>query len=208
MKKGFKIGIASIMAVIGLLFVFGITPSPSMERSEGVTVIPEYRVTLYRPNEGIVYEAEVGNLITDSGLNLVRQKLAGTSAESPENVTYMGLSNDTADPVITDTNLSMLSDDIAVNSSGAYTTCGLEMAVGTVSFGDNGGTADAGNWSVSYKWTSTCDNIQVWKFGVFNGSTIWDASEQDTMFSAGNFTANVSLQSNDELTVNVTYIVS
>lgn len=191
------IAIFSILVVFGFLFALSLVlvESPiESASSEGITFNPAYHVTLERPNEGIIYEAVVHNVITNDGLDLVRDKIGLGS--SPTSVDYMALSIDSADPVTTDANLS---EEI--------TGSGLARAAGAVTIGDVGN----GNWTVSYKWTATAEQNNIWKFAVFNDSLLWDGetlTQNTTMFSEGNFTANVSMQANDELTVNVTYTVS
>lgn len=204
MKLGYKIAIPTILMIGLLFFVAAISPSESpigTGISEGITLAPAYHVTLERDGN-VIYEQEVTNVITNNGLNWVRDKLGqGISPVVPAD--YMALSNDSADPAATDTNLSVGQDDFG--NGGEFTAGGLARAQGAYTTGDVGD----GNWTISYKWTATSD-YSVWKFGVFNGSALFVSATDlgDIMFSEGNFTANVSMQVNDELTVNVTYIVS
>lgn len=198
----------TLLSVFAVALFLGM-PKSSVETSEandynGITLNPAYYVTLERDGE-IIYEEEVTNVITNDGLNWVRDKLgSGISPVVPAD--YMALSNDSETAAATDTNLSVGQD--AFGNGGEFVSgdaSGLDRQQGAYTTGKVGN----GNWTISYKWTATAD-FSVWKFGVFNGSALFVSATDlgDVMFSVGNFSANVSMQTNDELTVNVTYTVS
>lgn len=89
------------------------------------------------------------NLITNVGKDWIENILAhgGTFA----NVTVIALANNTVAQSASDTALQ-----------GEWTTCGLTRAQAN-SFTDNG----YGNWSISYTWTATCDELIVNATGLY-----------------------------------------
>jgi len=211
-RKSFFWGVlmTTVLGVFVLLFALGSTSNPleinEQSETSGITIMPTYHIVQYRPGVGIIYEADVTNTITNEGLDMICHKMAFAGTISVGNVTYIGLSNDSTAGVVTDTNLS--AGQNTEGYGGEHLLGGLARTYGEVTFPDDE-SIHPGNWSVSYKWTAI-ESYRVWKFGVFNGTLVWDGSDEHTMFSVGNFSAteNVSMQSNDELTVNVTYVVS
>lgn len=75
-----------------------------------------------------------------------------------------------------------------------YNGCGLDAAVGT--FGDNGN----GNWSYWNTFTSSCDSRIV---------NVTKLQDQVSVNLSGNlFSSAVTLNTNDQLTVNITHFVT
>jgi len=75
-----------------------------------------------------------------------------------------------------------------------YTTCGLAATTGTVL-----NNIGIGNWSISKTFTATCDGLQV------NVTRLQNATPYN--FSGNSFVP-VTLQTNDQITVNHTTVVS
>jgi len=122
------------------------------------------------------------NAITTEGKNHIKVAL-GDNQVGATAFKYQAVGNGTATAV----------GDTVLNSEIA--DCGLARAAGTyVSHGD-------GNWSQTYQWTSTCNNLVVNTTGLFNHTA---AGAADTILADADFSASVTLQSGDKL--NVTYI--
>jgi hypothetical protein len=121
------------------------------------------------------------NLVTNAGLNAIRDTIGqGTNFSAFESI---GLCNATAgcgSPAAGDTTLE-----------NEFTSCGLSRAAGTY------GTLGTGNWSIFNTFTATCDNRITNKTGIFNHTS------SGTLFAENTFTL-VTLQTNDQLTVNWT----
>jgi len=190
MDKIWKIGIPAILAIGFIMFVMAFSPAENpleTGKSEGITFGIAYHVTQTRDGE-VMYEVDVENLITNAGLDLVRDKIGQGGA--PGNVTHMALGPLNKASTAADT---FLEEEFASDE-------GLNRSHGVYTEGINNG-----NWTVCYQWTATA-SANVGKFAVFNETWPSNAS----MFSVGNFSnnLNVSMLANDELTVNVTYTVS
>jgi hypothetical protein len=91
----------------------------------------------------------------------------------------LALANNTVAQSASDTNLQ-----------GEWTTCGLARATGTLT------SINTGNWSISYQWTSTCDNV------IVNATGIYNTTASGNLFAETTF-ATTTLQTNDK--INVTY---
>jgi len=126
------------------------------------------------------------NTLTDAGKNLIQDYLIGAART---NISYIAICNNTntsadgggdscAQPAVGNTVLA-----------GEYFACGLTRASGTLT--DQG----TGNFSYAYTFTSLCDDVVSNVTGLFNST-----SGLGTYFAGNNYT-NVTLQTDDELTV-------
>ena len=117
------------------------------------------------------------NVITNDGLNLVRGYLGAGAAGGAIN--YMALGNTTV-PSDTDT-----------EHDGEIVGCGLTNKTADTYYEES----QDGNWTQSATWTATC-TITVNTTGLYNGTA-------GTYFAGTNFAA-VTLNNNDQITVNYT----
>ena len=125
------------------------------------------------------------NLLTTAGKNLIKNYLGTSQGDS---VDYIALCNQTlgtasggcSDPAVGNTTLSS-----------EYTQGGLARAQGTYLSNSDG------NWSITYTFTATDDALETNMTGLFN------ASSDGTLFALNTFT-DVTLQTNDQLSVNWT----
>lgn len=126
------------------------------------------------------------NTLTTAGKNLIKNALAfgGTVG----NVTYIGLCNASGPGCNASSADNTILDD-------EYAAGGLSRG------GGNYASQGTGNWSVYKTFTATANNLLTNKTGLFNNSAA------DTLFAENTFTL-VTLQTNDQLTINWTIWVS
>lgn len=122
------------------------------------------------------------NVLYNTGKNLIRTYLGDTGGGTDE-VDQISLCNATNSgcgvPVAAKT------EDFT-----AHTTCGLAEATGAYT-----ALAQDGNFTISYEFTSTCDNVKT------NFTRLGNTNNDD--FAGNNF-ANTTLMQNDKLSVNWT----
>jgi hypothetical protein len=116
------------------------------------------------------------NLITNRGKDLIKIDMMGTGAVTLD---QLALANNTVAQSASDTNLQ-----------GEWTTCGLARVTGTLT------SIGTGNWSISYQWTSTCDNA------IVNATGIYNTTFSGNLFAETTF-ATTTLMNGDK--INVTY---
>lgn len=181
METKFKYGL------LGILSVFLLTLGIFAFSGTGINPVTT-------SNEGIGYQGSVcvykngeevdcnHNLLYDTGANMVRDTLIAPS----DAVDYIELCNATAGCATP-----------AADKSEAYTAyanCGLTTAQGTTT-----PLGQTGNWTVTHTFTASCDNLEV------NATRLQNSTGDDL---AGNTFSLVTLQNNDQLTINWTIQVS
>lgn len=174
-----------VFALLGV-FAFSMMPSSSTSSGDGIMYNSNVCTSVLRASDGT--QESLGcshNLVTDAGLNAVRDILGqGTQFGAFD---YIGLCNATAAcaaPAAGDTTLE-----------NEFGSAGLSRAQGTY------GTLGTGNWSIYKTFTATADSLETNKTGIFNQSS------GGTLLAENTFTL-VTLQTNDQLTVNWTIYVT
>lgn len=190
-KKNFMIlGIAVFsLMLLGLsAFMFSTSPAPEGSYAmagDSINYDANVCVTHVRADGTVAMSECSHNLLTDAGKNLIKDAIG--SGGSISAVDYIALCNATAGcgaPASGDTTLE---NELAGG--------GLERTQAT--HGDLG----VGNWSEYVTFTATIDNLETNKTGIFN------ASSTGTLFAENTFTL-VTLQTNDQLTINWTIQVT
>lgn len=121
----------------------------------------------------------IKDVLFNTGANATRDALGqGTTAGPFTNITLCNASAGCGTP---------LAD--ASETWNAITDCGLANIEGTYTTV----TTSAGNWSISHQFTASCDDV------VTNVTRLQNVS--GTNFAGSNFTS-VTLQTNDQLTIN------
>lgn len=135
--------------------------------------------------DGIREPAECShNVLYNTGRNITRDFLIGTSGTAIANITLCNATTNGG----TGCGTPIAAASEAYNE---YTSCGLHSnAVGTISVI----SAQPGNWTVYKTFTSTCNNMMINVTRLGNNS----------VYFAGNPFTLVTLQANDQLTVNWT----
>jgi hypothetical protein len=131
------------------------------------------------------------NLLMDDGRDMIRDLMIGSKTGTIGYIALCNSSNSTAD-VNGDNCAYPTISDVALKGE-IVGRCGLGRATAGVS---NAGTS---NITLSYTFTSTCDNILINKTALYNISAGCSGADH-CMFAANNFTT-VTLQTNDQLTV-------
>jgi len=135
-------------------------------------------VYVYKNGELVAHST---NIITTRGKLLIQMAANGTADAYLNNLT---VANNTATQVVGDVELQ-----------GAYgtlaPTCTLAGATATLT------AVGAGNQSLTYQWTSGCNNAYV------NATGIYNATGTGNLFAETTWTPTTTLQSGDKL--NVTY---
>ena len=180
MKKTLSLGILAL----GLLLIL---PLGKLGNAEVDPLAFEWHGLVCPTVERVDGSIEVlecsSNAITTEGKNHIRYSI-GKAAGGNAAFDYLAIGNGTATSV-SDTTLAS-----------EQTACGLARAQGTY-------TADAvaGNWSIQYQWTTSCDGgIVINTTGLFNASS---AGATDTLLADADLSNSVTLQDGDKL--NITY---
>lgn len=173
----------AIPLLLAFVFAFSVVNFNTPIEDNPLSIKYNSNVCVYKNNEllGECYS----NLVTTAGLNAIKDGLGQGSL--PAAYDYVALCNATAgctDPAAGDTALD-----------NEYAAGGLSRAQGTYSSNGNG------NWTISKTFTATADSLVTNMTGLFN------ASSSGTMLAENNFTS-VTLQTNDQLTINWTIWVS
>ena len=184
----------TVIAIMAILFatalystlnVFGshaISNEPAVNSGEGI----HYKANVCRTVTRIdgTQETECShNLLYNNGKEMIEQILGAGVNEHP--ILNISLCNATA-------GCGAIQAD---NSEAftAYSNCGLNNLVGTYS------SLGTGNWSIAKTFISTCDNV------IMNSTRLGNST--NGLF-AGNVFTLVTLQTNDQLTINWTIAVT
>jgi hypothetical protein len=137
------------------------------------------------------------NMVTYMGLNWTIRKISGISAATgTANVLALGNSSNIAADAATTTFLNTTTENQAISS------CGLAPVTASGVNLTDLSTATSSNYSVTWVWVSSCNNIIVNTTALYNNTANGTST---TMFAGKNFSSPVTLQSGDQL--NVTWYV-
>lgn len=171
--------------VASILFAlsFGYLLSDGIQGSSSDSSVLHYKgyVCVYKNGEVVSCDH---NLLYDNGKNLTRNALGTGVVGAILNISLCNATAGCAGPVAA-----------ASETFNTYVNCGLNSNAGTYAVLNNA----PGNWSVSKTFTSTCDSIEV------NSTRL---SNQTGSVFAGNTFTLVTLQTNDQLTINWTLMIS
>lgn len=174
MKKIWLVPIALVLIVIALVQIVAVVfSSRPTSLAEGIKYGGAFCV--YKNNKLIECKE---NMITNRGKDLIKMDMMGTAVVTLDK---LAIANNTVAQSPADTNLQ-----------GEWTTCGLARATGTLT------SVGVGNWSISYQWTSTCNNA------IVNATGIYNTTAPGNLFAQTTF-ATATLQTNDK--INVTYYI-
>jgi len=187
-------GLLGLMILTTCAFAFTAFNAPTLDNSNSI-VGYEGRVCTSTTGDfegretpaGVGINEEIGcnhNLLVSAGANAIRDILGQQTSFG--NFTAIALCNATAGCTGTD------AADTTLDAE--YTDSGLARAYGA--YGELGGV---GNWSVAHTFTATADSLETNQTGLFNQTTVADS----TMLAENTFTL-VTLQTNDQLTINWT----
>ena len=182
-KKRGRYKILALISIVLIAFVIGyVMPSNNAGSSSQSTSL-SYKgyVCVYKNGELIDCDH---NVLYDNGRNITRD-LLGVGSNAPIlNISICNASAACGSPV-------------AAGSEAftAYTNCGLANVQGTY----NTLQANPGNWTVTKTFTSTCDAVNMTSTRLTNTT--------GSIFAGNTFTL-VTLQTNDQLTINWTLMVS
>lgn len=183
-----------MIAILGMVFLVGIGISSTGSTPEiqdnffmgdGLTKGEMICPTIIRANGDIEEYPCTHNVFTNDGKNWIRNCLgqADCGGATATAFDYMAVGNGSAPGA----GSSTLDDEITV--CGFYN--GANRYQGTYN------TVGTGNWSLTYIWTSTCNDQ------VVNTTALFNATTSGIMLAAGTLSSEVTLQNNDQL--NVTY---
>jgi hypothetical protein len=176
-----RLVIYSILSVVILTFIFYLAPNISLDANSQSDSL-NYRGDVCVYLNGELVECS-HNVLYNSGANLTRDSLGiGGNGE----VLNLSLCNATAGcgtPVAA-----------ASETYNEYTGCGLGNVQGAYT-----SLGQTGNWTVSNTFTASCDNLEVNVTRLQN--------ESGVNFAGNSFTL-VTMQTNDQLTINWTLQVS
>lgn len=182
------IGLMGLLAVVAIGamivsysgFVGNVVSFPmSAQNPSGQEIKYGSSVCVYHNDELVFCKS---NTLTNIGMNTTVARLAGYQG-APFNYISVG-------------NLSAINASTVTLGDGDIAECGLSRSQDTAvaNIGD-------GNWSWSYKFTSTCGGILVNTTALFNNTY----ANANTTFAGATFSNDVTLQSADEL--NVTWFI-
>jgi len=176
-------GILLISAVLFFVFASSVSVPKVIDSTESdATITYHSNVCVYKNGE--LTGPCSHNVLYNNGKEMIEARLGNGGSGSILNIS---LCNATDSPGCGAPVAAMTE---AFNN---FTNCGLNAQNGA--YGDLG----TGNWSVAKTFTSTCDNV------VTNATRIMNATGSPF---AGNSFTSVTLQTNDQLTINWTIWVS
>lgn len=182
-KEGY-VFVAGMLAIFVFAFVAGFSigdltfPSPNQESS---LLKYDSRVCVYK-NDLLVGCDH--NVLYNNGRNMTRDMLGNGATGVIQNISLCNASAACGTPVAD-----------ATESFTAYSNCGLGSQQGTY----NTIHVSPGNWSVTKTFTSTCDNVNTTATRLTNVT--------GGIFAGNSFTL-VTLQTNDQLTINWSLMIS
>lgn len=180
-KKG--VFVALFAAIFVAAFALGVTFAPDVSVSEQQSSVLHYKafVCTYKNGELIGCSH---NLLYDTGKNITRDALGVGGFGAVLNISLCNATAGCAGPVVG-----------ATETFNTIVGCGLQSTQGTYAALTNA----PGNWSVVKTFTATCDGT------VMNSTRLTNATGSPF---AGNTFTSVTLQTNDQLTINWTLMVS
>lgn len=190
MGNKFTYGLLGVFSVLVLAFGIlafsdGNRNLPSVSSSEDIDNEGVFCVSHVRDGEVLMSECS-HNALYNSGANMTRDMLGDGGGAA---VDYISLCNATANCTT-----PTASDDPAdTDLYNEYTNCGLSEVQGTYN-----ALGQTGNWTISTTFTATCNGLEV------NATRLSNSTDE----FAGNAFTLVTLQTNDQLTINVTEQVS
>lgn len=179
-KRGYLLPVVAVLAV--MIFALGyivVLPKGVSSTSSDLN----YDGYVCVSKNGEVIECS-HNLLYNNGKNITRDLLGVGGSSTILNISLCNATAGCAGPVAAGTE--------AFNT---YINCGLNSAQGTYGVLNNA----PGNWSVAKTFTSSCDSIEV------NSTRLSDTTGG---IFAGNTFSLVTLQTNDQLTINWTLMIS
>ena len=129
----------------------------------------------------LLIQVDIDNLLTDGGVDFIHEQVYTNTTAGTRAANVIALSDDATDPVVTDTTLV-----------GEITTGGLERVEADTISHTNGTNITV----LENTFTATAVFTDIHKSALFNQTTIGG-----NMTHASEFTADVSLEVGDELTV-------
>jgi hypothetical protein len=202
--------ILTIMAIVGSVLSYSFSSSDDFASDEGdapanMNIYTSEVCAWTRPvgsEEWIpVADSDNGcmghNMVTYQGLNWTIRKISGVAgASGTATVLALGNSSTKSADEEADTFLNTTTENRAISG------CGLDPVTATGANLTDLSTATSSNYSVSWVWVSSCNNIIVNQTALYNQTT---NNTQLTMFAGKNFSSGVTLQSGDQL--NVTWYI-
>jgi hypothetical protein len=184
MKREYFVAMA--ISVLVLAFTMSFAPLNKEDSTTSLTYHSLVQVYTRGPGEDWKLISSRHNLVTNGGLNFIRDCLSttGQCGAATSNFSFIAIGGNTS--------ALGAGDTILANE---YSTNGLSRTVGTVN------VVGTGNWSVTKTWTDTTAASPVNTTGLFN------ASSSGTLFAENYFTP-VTLQINDQINVTWTIWVS
>ncbi len=167
--------------------IFGVADTPKSTSDEKTSLLGHIIVTVRDPEGNIKAYRQTDNLMTDKGRNCSANLLFGTgfgNCTTPLAFQYIAVTNSSFTPAAGDTTLT-----------GEQTNGGMARAQGSVSANQvaNGGSAIA-QIAKTFTYTGTGSR-------TVSAAGLFDASSGGNMFAEKAFGSSVTLNTNDQLTV-------
>ena len=183
-KRGVEVALGISIAVVAVLSVYLININEQTKESSVGSTEMKYNAIVDVYKNGVLVSRS-HNVLYDLGRNFTRDILGSGSLQGPfQNVSLCNASTVCATPVA-----------LATEAFTGYTNCGLSSQAGT--YAALGGVA--GNWTITKTFTSTCDSVNT---------TVTRLTNQTGGIFAGNSFTLVTLQTNDQLTINWTLMIT
>lgn len=191
-KQLLVLGVVAFLSVLVVAAgLMSFQPQTGATVDDGLHYGSAVTLTQYRPGVGIISEQTFHNVVTSEGKDYIKVML-GSDSTGFGSMKYFGLSNNATHVPAAATTAAFWKSDV-----GEVTGSGLDRA--TASYFSNG----VGNWTLSKTWTASGAVANIQLAGMFNDTY----ANTGYMLAENNFTA-VSLQANDQLTLNWTVSIS
>lgn len=172
--------IFGVLGIISLLLIISIFSFSISPTTTSQSIDYHGSVCVYKNGELVDCN---DNVLYNSGANLTRDSLGIGSNGAVLNISLCNATAGCGTPVAA-----------ASETFNEYTTCGLAEIAGSYS-----NLGQTGNWTVSHTFTASCDNLEV------NVTRL--GNDTGTNFAGNSFTL-VTMQTNDQLTINWSISVS
>lgn len=174
-----KMGLVGLLSIFGLILTIPLLSQLNPTIPQDTLKWTGLMCPVVERADGSIEEIDCyHNTITTVGKNHIEYQL-GTGMGSAA-FDYLAIGNGSAVAAA------------STSLNGEKDECGLTRQQGTYV-----SDAVAGNWSIQYQWTSTCDSKLV------NTTALFNATSAGTMLAGGTFSSAVTLNTGDKL--NVTY---